>query len=143
MENYPLPFASGKGQNATTCFNITVIDDGITHNDKYFTVYITSNDSAIKLIIPTNSTVEISDSDSEWVLHFIERIHYILLSSEITVGFVSEVITANESTGYVTVCVKILMGILGRNAAVYLSTVDITALNSSKFNVMLHNILTV
>ena len=48
-------------------------------------------------------------------------------------------ITTNESTGYVTVCVKILMGILGRNATVYLSTVDITAVNRSKPDVISNN----
>ena len=53
-------------------------------------------------------------------------------SQDITVAFNSTPITTNESSRYVTVCVGILTGVLGRNASVYLSTVDGTAIKSSK-----------
>ena len=52
--------------------------------------------------------------------------------TDITIGFTSATTATNESTGYVTVCIKIQTGILERSANVYVSTMDGTAINSSK-----------
>eukprot|EP00731_Ephydatia_muelleri_P008682 Em0004g1020a len=113
VQSYPLVFTSGKRQNDSTCFNVTVIDDMVTENTNFFTVYITSNDTGVQLAPPTHATVSITDSDY------------------ITIGFTSATTATNESTGYVTVCIKIQTGILERSANVYVSTMDGTAINSN------------
>eukprot|EP00731_Ephydatia_muelleri_P034623 Em0068g18a len=116
VQSYPLVFTSGKRQNDSTCFNVTVIDDMVTENTNFFTVYITSNDTGVQLAPPTHATVSITDSDY------------------ITIGFTSATTATNESTGYVTVCIKIQTGILERSANVYVSTMDGTAINSSNYS---------
>ena len=63
VQSYPLIFTSGKRQNDSTCFNVTVIDDMVTENTNFFTVYITSNDTGVQLATPTHATVSITDSD--------------------------------------------------------------------------------
>ena len=65
VQSYPLLFTSGQRQNDTACFNITVIDNNITENTNFFTVYICGNDTGLHLAPPTNATVGISDSDCE------------------------------------------------------------------------------
>eukprot|EP00731_Ephydatia_muelleri_P008676 Em0004g1014a len=116
VQSYPLVFTSGKRQNDSTCFNVTVIDDMVTENTNFFTVSITSNDTGVQLATPTHATVSITDSDY------------------ITIGFTSATTATNESTGYVTVCIKIQTGILERSANVYVSTMDGTAINSSNYS---------
>ena len=54
------------------------------------------------------------------------------MQSDITVRFTSPTITANESSGFAIACVEIMTGYLGRNASIYLSTVDVTAIGTSK-----------
>ena len=63
IQSYPLSFTSGKRQNDSTCFNITVIDDMITEYTNYFTVVMVSNDTGVHLAAPINATVSIADSD--------------------------------------------------------------------------------
>eukprot|EP00731_Ephydatia_muelleri_P008677 Em0004g1015a len=120
VQSFPLLFISGKRQNDTSCFNITVIDDMITENTNYFTVYITSNDTGLKLTTPISATVSITDSNY------------------ITVRFTSPTITANESSGFAIACVEIMTGYLGRNASIYLSTVDVTAIGTTNYSPLQH-----
>ena len=67
IKSYPLLFVNGNKENDSTCHNITVIDNMVTENLKYFTAYITSNDSRLQLFAPTNATVWIEDSDCEYI----------------------------------------------------------------------------
>ena len=79
VQSFPLLFISGKRQNDTSCFNITVIDDMITENTNYFTVYITSNDTGLKLTTPISATVSITDSNCEYSDYRYFAIHNTLI----------------------------------------------------------------
>lgn len=133
VKSYPLLFTPGKRQNDSLCFNVTVIDDMVTGNTSFFTVYITSNDTGLQLATPTQAMVSISDSDRKFIkLPLASNLFSYWNHADITIGFTSATIATNESTGYATVCIKIQTGVLGRSAKVYVSTMDGTAINSSK-----------
>lgn len=58
--------------------------------------------------------------------------HHSSLCTDIAVSFTSNTYSVHENEGYVRVCIEITSGLLQRAAIVYLSSLDGTALNSSK-----------
>ena len=58
-------FLNGDGLNRTRCTNITILDNMITEDTKYFNVVLTTNDTGV-IVMATNMTVSIQDSDCKW-----------------------------------------------------------------------------
>ena len=57
---------SGDEMNSSRCLQLTVFDDMITENTKYFNVLLTTNDTGVVAVAPNSTTVAIEDSDCEF-----------------------------------------------------------------------------
>ena len=61
-------FLNGDGKNTTRCINITVFDDMIVEDAKDFRVSLTTNDSGVRAVSPSTTTVIILDTNCTYII---------------------------------------------------------------------------
>ena len=66
MQYVELQLISGDEMNSSRCLQVTVFDDMITENTKYFNVLLTTNDTGVIVVAPNSTTVAIEDNDCEF-----------------------------------------------------------------------------